>query len=104
MVAARSAGVPIRNPGWSTKLHHRQVERVAQVGEARQLLRAVRVERAARVLGIGGEHADGIAMKTREAGDERAAPRAADLEERSAIDHWPDERARIVRPRGGSGA
>ena len=83
--------------GLVDEVHDGQVELVAEVDEAGELLGGVRGQPAAVVLRIGGEHADGPARQPREAGHERAAVVAAELEHRAGIEHELEDPAGFVR-------
>ena len=74
----------------------RDVVRVAQLHEARCLVGAVGVDRAAEVHRVVGDHADRPAVDPRQHGDDAGAEAGAQLERRAGIDERVDDRADVV--------
>src|SRR3954452_3220918 len=92
MAQARSAPEPITKPGWSTRLttgrrnwSHRSAKRTS--------LSEASGQPAAVVLGIGGEHADGVAVEPRQRADQAAAVPLAELEHAAGVEHGGEDRA-----------
>ena len=81
MVAAFSACGADDEAGLVDEVHRRQVEGVAEVDEAGHLLAAVGGQPAAVVVGVVGEHADGVAVEAGEPVTTRVPAAAADLEQ-----------------------
>ena len=73
------------------QVEDRQVEQVAQVEVAGQLVAAVGGEGAAvDVAAVGGDDAQRVAVEADEPGDLVGAPQRADLEERAPVGHQLD--------------
>ena len=79
-VAVRSASGPTMKPGRVGEEQQRQVERVAQLHEARRLVGAVGVDRAAEMGRVVGDDAERPAVDARERGDDPGAEAAPQLE------------------------
>src|SRR6267378_6912931 len=68
------------------------MEGLGEVDEADDLVAGVGRPAAAIEEGVARQHGDRPAVEPRQAGDDRAAPQLADLEERAAIDAGVDDR------------
>ena len=100
IVPCVSCSRPTAKPGLSTRLSDREVEQVAQVEVAGQLVAAVGRHRpAVDVAAVGGDDADRVAVEAGEADDLVGAPQRADLEERAAVGHQLDGPAHVERRR-----
>ena len=77
--------------------HDRQVEGVAQVDVAAQLLRGLGGHRAGVEVRIVRDHADRLAAQAREPAHERAAELGRGLEEAPAVEHELERAAHLVR-------
>ena len=97
---AASWRVPGMKPGRVDEHQQRDPERVALADEARALLGAGRVEHAAEIARLVGDHADRPPVDPGHRGDEVARPAGRDLEQLAAV----DERARSRRARRRPGA
>ena len=75
---------------------HRQLERVAQLHEARRLVGAVGVDRAAEMGGVVGDHPQRTAVDARERGDHPRAEAVAQLEHRVLVEQRLDDAAHVV--------
>ena len=75
---------------------HGQLERVAQLQEARRLVGAVGVDRAAEVGGIVGEHPERAAVEARERADHAGAEAVAQLEHRALVEQRLEDAAHLV--------
>ena len=85
-----------REAGVVDQVEDRQVEEVAEVEVAAQLVAAVGGQRAAvHVAAVGGDDAHRMAVEAHEAGDLVGAPERADLEEAVLVGHQPDGAAHV---------
>ena len=82
--------------GHVDEVDDRQAELVAQVDEARLLLRGVGGHAAAVVLGVGGDDADRPALEPGQRGDDRPAEAPAELEDRAAVEDQLEHPAHVV--------
>ena len=93
-VAVRSAAGPTMKPGRVAEGQHGQLERVAELQEARGLVGAVRVDRTAEVRRVVGDDAERASVHARERGHHAGAEAVAQLEHRALVeervDHAPD--------------
>ncbi len=78
------------------QMHHGQVEGLRELYETRELLRRVGRPAAGVDVGVRRRDGDRPAVEAGEAGDQRPAETAADLEEAAAIDHRLDDGADLV--------
>ena len=83
-------------PGRVAEKEDRQVERVAELHEARGLVGAVAVDRAGEVERVVGDDAERAALDARQRGDHAGAEAAAQLEHRAAVGERLDDRAHVV--------
>ena len=78
-------------------VHDGQVELVAQVDHAHELVRRVAGQAARVVVGVRGEDAHGPALEPRKRRDQRAAVTGAQLEHGAAVEHEVEDAAHPVR-------
>src|SRR5205807_1170020 len=76
-------------------VHDGQVELVAQVDHAHELVRCVAGQAARVVVGIGGEDANGPALEPRKRRDQRAAVTGSQLEHGAAVEHEVEDATNI---------
>ena len=93
---------PTMKPGRVAQEQHRQVERVAQLHEARRLVGAVAVDRAAEVHRVVGDDAERPPLDAGERGDHAGAEPAAQLEHRIGVGTARRSRRARRRRAGGS--
>ena len=77
-------------------MHHRQMEGLGHVDEAHQFFGGARSPATTVVIGVARHHRDRPAVEPGKAGDDRAAPHFADLEERIPVHQRMDDRAHLV--------
>ena len=78
------------------QVHHRQVEGLRQVDEARELLGRWAIPAAAVEIRVAGHHGHGPAVDTRQPGDDGAAPLAPHLQKRALVHQAFDDGSDLV--------
>ena len=92
--AVFSASGPTMMPGRVAQEQDRQVERVAELHEARRLVGAVAVDRAGEMRRVVGDDAERPALDARERGHHAGAEAAPQLEHRAGVGERRRSRAR----------